>query len=226
VSGRAGFLFAVGAALLAAIPAALRHAPALLVWLALSGSTAVVLGPLLASLRQLRPVRRGLLAIALGIGLAAWPTAFLLSLLKSTTHHRPLGAVTFAFAAGFVLLAASAGALRLLTWLQVRTGSGRERLGHAVLTVCALSGPLVLLLRLGGSPQTRTHLFDASLALGLAASFLIVPWPARVLRWAERTGPLVWVLTVAVGLLAAHADRERAFDASPALLAPFAWLLR
>jgi hypothetical protein len=226
VSARAGFLFAVGAALLAAIPATLRHEPALLVWLALSGSTAAVLGPLLASLRELRPVRRGLLAITLGIGLAAWPTAFLLSLLKSSTHHRPLGAVTFAFAAGFVLLAASAGALRLLTWLEGRAASGRERLAYTVLTLCALSGPLVLLLRLGGSPHTRTLLFDASLALGLAASSLIVPWPARVLRWAERAGPIVWVLTVAVGLLAARADHERAFDASPALLAVFAWLLR
>jgi hypothetical protein len=226
VSARAGFLFAVGAALLAAVPATLRHERALLVWLALSGSTAVVIGPLLASLRQLRPVRRGLLAIAFGIGLAAWPTAFLLSLLKSTTHHRPLGAVTFAFAAGFVLLATSALALRLLTWLRVRTASGREWLAHAGLTLCALLGPLVLLLRLGGSPHTRAQLFDVSLALGLAASSLIVPWPASVLRWAERTGPMVWVLTVAVGLLAARADHERAFDASPALLAPFAWLFR
>jgi hypothetical protein len=226
VSASAGFLFGVLAAALAAIPAALRTESALVVWAALVGSTAALLGPLLAGLRLLRPMRVGLLAILLGIGLAAWPTALLLSLLKSSTHHRPLGAVTFAFAAGVVLLATCAAALRLLTWFPPGGASRTTRPASVGLLVCALGGPLLLLLRLGASAQARAPLFDACLALGLAAALLLVPWPTRFARWAERGGPAVWGVVVLLGLLAARAAGDTAFQASPVLLGAFAWLLR
>jgi hypothetical protein len=226
VSARAGFLFGVLAAALAAIPATLRAESAPLVWMALTGAMAALLGPLLAALPRLRPMQTGLLAVLIGIGLASWPTALLLSVLKSGTHHRPLGAVTFAMAAGLLLLATSAAALRLLTWFRA---DRNERVAHTariVLVVCAAAGPLVLLLRVGASPQARTSLFDASLALGLAALTLLVPWPARLLRGAERVGVLVWALAVGAGVLAASAAVEPANAASPVLLSPFAWLLR
>jgi hypothetical protein len=226
VTVRSGLLFGVLAALIAALPAALRADHGLVVWAALAGAAAVLLGPVLAALTQLRPLRTGLLAIALGLGLSAWPTALLLSVLKSSTHHRPLGAVTFAFAAAVLALGASAAALRLLTWFQRERPNGFERAARGVLTAFAVAGPLVLLLRLGASAQTRAPLFDASLALGLSALTQLVPWPARILRWAERVGLPVWAGVVVIGLLSAHAASERAFAASPVLLAPIAWLLR
>lgn len=223
---RSGLLFGVLSALLAALPAALRSDQGLVVWAALAGASAVLLGPLLAALAQLRPLQTGLLAVALGLGLAAWPTALLLSALKSNTHHRPLGAVTFAFAAAVLALGASVAALRLLTWFQRGRPSGFERGARTVLALLAAAGPLVLVLRLGASAQTRAPLFDASLALGLAALTQLIPWPATFLRWAERLGLPVWAGVVAVGLLSAHAASESAFAASPALLSPVAWLLR
>jgi len=226
VTVRSGLLFGGFSALLAALPAALRSDQGLVVWAALAGATAVLLGPFLAALGQLRPLRTGLLAVALGLGLAAWPTALLLSVLKSNTHHRPLGAVTFAFAAAVLALGASVLALRCLTWFQRERPSGFGRVARAALAVLAVAGPLVLVLRLGASAQTRAPLFDASLALGLAALTQLIPWPAPILRWTERLGLPVWAVVVAVGLLSAHSASESAFAASPVLLSPVAWLLR
>ncbi len=211
---------------MAALLAALRAGEGLVVWAALAGAAAVLLGPVLAALPRLRPLPLGLAAAALGLGLAAWPTALLLSLLKSATHHRPLGAVTFAFAAAILALGAAAAALRWLTWFRRERPDGIARAARSVLIVLAVLGPLVLLLRLGASTQTRAPLFDASLALGLAALSQLIPWPSRILSWAERLGVPVWGAVVAIGLLSAHAASERAFLASPALLSPIAWLLR
>ena len=226
MSARAGFLFGAGAAALAALPAAVREEPAVLVWLALTGASAAVLGPLLAALRELRPLGLGPIAVLLGLGLASWPLALLLAALKSNTHHRPLGAVTFAFGAAIVVIAASALALRLLTWFQPRPTNRMRHWGRVALTLCATLGPLLLLLRLGGSPQTRVPLFDASLALGLSAVTMLVPWSERALRWAARVGPVAWMLIVAAGVFAARQSSELALEASPSLLAPFVWLLR
>ena len=226
MTARAGLLFGVVAALVAALPAALRSEAGLVVWAALAGAAAALLGPVLAALTKLRPIRTGLTAVAAGLGLAAWPTALLLSVLKSATHHRPLGAVTFAFAAAILALGVSAAALRWLTWFQRERPSGFDRGARVGLAVLALLGPLVLLVRLGASTQTRAPLFDASLALGLAALTALIPWPARILRWAERLGVPVWAGVVVIGLLSAHAASERAFAASPVLLAPIGWLLR
>jgi hypothetical protein len=226
VSAKAGFWFGAAAALAAALPAALRADLSPSVWVALAGAVALVLGPLLAAVLRLRPVPRGLLAIGLGIGFAAWPTAVLLSVLKSSTHHRPLGAVTFAFAAGIVVVAASLAALRLLTWSGAAGDARRARLARRALIAGALIGPLALLVRLVQSAEARTSLFDTSLALGFGALALLVRWPARVSTWAERSGPVVWAAVVVVGFAAAVTTRDAASAASPALLSPFTWLLR
>jgi hypothetical protein len=224
VSAGAGLFLGVLSASVAALPAALRTDSSFLVWLSLAGATASVLGPLLAARSTLRPAEPGLLAFAIGIGLAAGPVALLLSMLKSNTHHRPLGAVTFAFAAAIVTAVTCIGTLRLQSGFQPESKfASPARFG---LIVFALLGPLLLIVRLAGEAQARSSLFDAGLALGVAAVALLVPWPARLMTLAQRVGPLVWAAVVGIGFLSARASREAALEASPALLAPFTWLLR
>jgi hypothetical protein len=223
VSARAGFFLGALAALVAALPAAVRSGSSLLVWLSLAGAAASVLGPLLAARSALRADERGLTAFAIGIGLAVWPAALLLSVLKSNTHHRPLGAVTFAFAAAIVTAAACAGVLRLQSGESTSKIARPARFG---LIALALLGPLLCIVRLAANAQTRSSLFDAGLALGAAALALLVPWPARIVKVGQRIGPLVWAVVVGIGFLSARASGEAALEASPALSAPFAWLLR
>jgi hypothetical protein len=165
-----------------------------------------------------------LAAPAVGIGVVTGPVALLGASLKSTTHHRPLGAATFGALALVMVLGGLLVASRAF-------GALRERpsvIGRAVVAV--LVG--VALVSLGGAlavaladPRTRVHVIDglsllaaASIALGVRKWLPTTP-SARVAGWA------LWALLVLgscwVATRGAFAElRERA----PVLAGPVAWL--
>ena len=137
----AGGLLAVAGALLVSLPAALRADSAVFgCWIALWGSTAMVLGPTAGALRTLRPLPPAAWAIPLGALLAAGPLMVFGELLERVTHHRPLGAVTFTLVGVGVLLAAIAVAARLLA--RARASDSGSRRWRGVVAVAVLVGAL------------------------------------------------------------------------------------
>ncbi len=122
------------ASLLGAVPGALRASSAgaslPLAWLALVGGSALLLLPFCIALRiQLgrgAAGRRQLMVLVATFGLSAPVLGILLKLLKTGTHHRPLGAATFA---GMALIAV-AGVLavvgRLGTFAAQDTTAGKR----------------------------------------------------------------------------------------------------
>jgi hypothetical protein len=224
-----GFL---GAAL-AALVAALRVPAWPAAFVVLLGSSALVLVPLAALLaderaRLARKAPAGALAPALvaGLALATPLLARLLSVLKTTTHHRPLGAVTFAVLAAFTVLGCCVLAVRVFSW--TRDGSRPvARSARRLFLALAVAGPFFLLLRAAATPVLRTGLFDLSLGLGSAISFQLIQWPSGVLRLAHTLGVIVPLGAVLFGLAAGLiVGTEPASDASFALVAPLVWVLR
>jgi hypothetical protein len=199
--GAASTSAALALGIASSVPASL---PALLrVWavtasplaaLALFGSVSLVIAP--AGLWLRRAVERGVpptdRALGCGVSLSALPLALFGGVLKSTTHHRPLGGATFAVAA-LCLLALCVGlAFRVLG------GAGHGAVKSAwrnLFTLgCGLS--LVSALLLGLSGAARPSLVDF---LGLVAGVAIaglVPAPGWLVRL-----KLPFVLVGWVGLL-------------------------
>jgi hypothetical protein len=226
----------VGAALaLGAIAAAAAAFPAVhrvtehgenpgVVWLALAGGTALLLGPALVLARSVPRDSTGLRSALLGIALAVLPLAILAERLKLQTHHRPLGAATygvlaFALMGFFVLVAA-----RLLTWVEDDPTAGRRSV-RGVVTAAALVGIGVALLRALGAGTLRSDVLDALrvLAVGVIAHLALdQPRVERVLR---RAGITLWVIVVAAGLAANHGDVSVSIRAHARVLCgPVAWL--
>jgi len=223
VTARSRLLVAAVASAIAAVPAALRVESVAAAWVVLAGAQALVLGPLLAGLAIRRPLGAPVLAVLAGLGLSAPLLAGFAALLKSATHHRPLGAVTFALAAAFGVILTSGAVFRILT---APTTPARARaVQRGVLALAAL-GPaaaLILLLVRGGARPV----VEGALALGIAALLLVPPWPEAIRRASERLGLPVWAGLVTVGVLVAVGlGGVAARDASPVLLAPLAWLVR
>ncbi len=187
------------ASVVAALPGASRAAsdiqPAAA--LALSGAVSLVVVPVGWWLRgshtggRLKAADRALL---LGAGLSLLPLAFFGGVLKSSTHHRPLGGATFAVGALLVLAACVVLAFRF------------SRARHA-----APSSPwpspfsLALALSLGGTwllaagAAGRPHLLDFGLLVAAIAATALPKFPARLAR-----AP-AWPLLVSWGVLVALA---------------------
>jgi hypothetical protein len=116
--------------------------------------------------------------------------------LLASTHHRPLGAVTFAASAALVALLAVFGARRLIAaGREGQRGRAALRLGRA-LALAGVATVLVLVLRFSAEhEQVRSSLPDAG--LGLAAALIVAVssaarWPARAPRWAPLLCVVVW----------------------------------
>lgn len=125
-----GVLVAVVVALLPA----LRHPDQFLVlWVACAGSGALVLGPAWFGARTLLPQWRLLAALACGLGVALGPTMLLGRLIKTATHHRPLGAMTYAVVACVVALCAWVLAGRLFHLAQTSSSVALRRGSQLVL---------------------------------------------------------------------------------------------
>jgi hypothetical protein len=227
-----GMLLAVAGGLLVALPAAGRAASQqgsfVLCWLALWGTAVLAVAPAAGALRLLRPLSGSLVALLVAAALAASPLMFFARLLKSATHHRPLGAVTFAVVGAGLLLGSLVIAVRLLA---LSRAPGRAARWWRAVTICLATLSLVPALRLTfwafAEPAMQVGLLDAALAvlLVIAAASLRLPQP--MVRAAVVLGPTLWlvaVVTAVVILRAAPAVHATLQSTGPVLLGFGDWL--
>lgn len=213
-----GLSIAALGALLSAVFVAVRSPLPFPAFLVVAAAVALVEGALLAALPSASAGLRGALV---GLGLATAPLYVLAKVLKATTHHRPLGAVTFAFIAVVVTVGAVVVALRVVG---ERWASRRGRVISAGLEIAAAIAVALVLFNLLRDPATQGGAVDIAFALGSAALLVLLRWPARASAVLERVGPWLWAALVISGLgFALGSARLAAAASSPALTALVAW---
>ncbi len=228
---RAGFLTGLLAAALAAWPAALRFEPAVF-WQAFAvcmAGAALVMAPLSAALALATPTSKFRQALTVGVLLASLPLLPFASILKTATHHRPLGGVTFAVIAGLVVVSLSLVSARLITWAGAQRPTLRTIARFCVVALAALGAAAMLLAMmhgLKGGDGFRNGFFDALRVLGLATLAARVPVPAGVLRRLRGFGLAAWIAVVTVGVCLGHAPamQTELADRCPVLHWPLLWL--
>lgn len=215
-----GLLGSLAAALPGFIRASSLGVPGLL---ALTGSVSLLVVPSGLWLRRAKAAGfpaadRALLA---GAALSALPLALFGGVLKSTTHHRPLGGATFAVAA-LCLLAICIG-LGFRLWGGARAASKSPWQSLFILVSAAsLAGALLL----GTAAAARPAVVDfvAAALASAAAAYLKIP------AWLERVSAAVpfgvWVALVLGALLSIQSPglaRSLTIEA-PVSFAPLSWL--
>jgi hypothetical protein len=186
----------------------------------LAGGAALWLGPALMGFRRLLPLGAGQSAVLCGLGLGALPLAKLAGLLKVATHHRPLGAVTFALMALGLVLGSTIVAARALAWARTRGGVAARWIG-----IVALLGPLTLLLELAIDSRTQAGLVDVTLGVGVTCALSLVPWSAALRGLLAKAGPILWGVLVSVAFASVFGDAiEPAGRACPTVAAAVAWV--
>lgn len=211
---RAGFLAGLIASALAALPAALRFESGL-VWQAFAvcmAGCALVMAPLSAALASARRVSRFRSALTVGVLLAAIPLLPFASVLKTSTHHRPLGGVTFAVLAAVVIVGLSLVCGRLVTWAgEQRPFGAVARVGLLALAALGTAALLLGLIHgLKGGDAYRTGFFDALRVLGLATLAARIPLPDALLKRLRGLGLAAWIAVVTVGLCLGRAPAMQA----------------
>lgn len=226
---RAGFISGLIAALLAALPAAFRFEPSLAVqaFIVCTAGCALLMAPLSAALASATSANQLRTALTVGVLLAALPLLPFATLLKTTTHHRPLGGVTFAVLGGLLIIGLSLVCARFVTWAGVQ---GPGRFARFVLVAFAALGTAALLLGLvqglkGGSAY-QTGFYDGLRVLGLTTLAARVRLPETLLRRVRGLGLATWVAVVTVGVCLGRAPAMQAELASrcPVLHWPLVWL--
>jgi hypothetical protein len=228
---RAGFLVGLAAATLAAWPAARRFEPNL-AWQAFAVCTAgcaLVMAPLSAALAGSAQTSRFRQALTVGVLLAALPLLPFAALLKTSTHHRPLGGVTFAVIAGLLVVGLSLVGARLITWAGAQRMQLRALARFGIVALAALGAAAMLLglmQGLKGGSGFRTGIFDALRVLGLATLAARMPVPEGLLRRARGFGLAAWIAVVTVGVCLGRAPAMQAELAArcPVLHWPLLWL--
>jgi hypothetical protein len=231
VKARAGFLTGLVAAALAAWPAAARVESGLIgqAFLVLFASAAFVMAPLSAALAAAEPPSRFTRALTIGMLASAALLVPFATMLKTSTHHRPLGGVTFAVIAGAIVVGSSLLSGRLVTWAGEQATTRRLLARIAIFGLTALGAAALLLglaRGLSGDPAFRTGFFDALRVLGLATLAAWVPVPAVVLRRARGFGLAAWLAVVTVGVCLGRTPSMQAELAArcPVLHWPLQWL--
>lgn len=194
------------------------------VWIGLAGGSALFLGPVLALLRgALEPPSRSFGPLV-GVALSAAPLSLFGTMLKATTHHRPLGAATFAvlalpLVAFFVLVA-----VRFVSFADTRPPAARKSL-HALAVGTALGSLVAALAATLGSDGARPHLVDA-LSLVVAGGLGLGTLRVRaVVAAVRRLGGALWIALVLLGLFAARGPTFASMKKSaPVVAGPRAWL--
>jgi hypothetical protein len=215
-----GLLGSLAAALPGFIRASSLGLPALL---ALTGAVSLVVVPVGLWLRRAQAAGfpatdRVLLA---GAALSALPLALFGGVLKSTTHHRPLGGATFAVAA-LCLLAICIG-LGFRLWGGARAASKSP---WQSLFILASAASLVGTLLLGTAAEARPALVDflAGVFASLGVVYLKIP------AWLERVkAPVpfgVWAALVLGALLSIQSPglARSLTTQAPVSFAPLSWL--
>jgi hypothetical protein len=212
-----GLCVAVAGTAVACVPAALRTASEgvsfVTAWLVLWGSTALLLAPAAAAIRIARPLSRAALALPAALLCAAPLLIVFARVLKVATHHRPLGAATFAVIAAGVVLGTYAATARL--------ASGERLAQRALLAWVGLSAlaTAVLLLPLLG--VAGGSLLDAALVLGVAALAVLIKAPPALERVAKVAGPVALVVAVGASFaLGSPPVRAAAAERAPVLAGP------
>jgi len=229
-SHRVGAALALGtaAAALAAMPDVRRVAEGVaspgVAWLALAGSTALFLGPLLVLVRAAPARSQGFRAALVGALLAVVPVALLGQSLKVSTHHRPLGAATFGVLALALIVAGVFVGVRLGAWADGGVSAAR-RIAFGAVTALGLAGVAFVLLRALGSEGMHHGVIDTLRLLAAAALARLALDQPRVETWARRAGGLAWLAMVVGGMIAARGPvREAIRERAPVLGGPMAWL--
>jgi hypothetical protein len=223
------------AALLAAMPATLRMREAgvdiVRAWLTLGG---LAIAPMLVLIPLARMAREGLRGFAstegesralerataaiVFTGTWLWFLSVLGAQLREKTHHRALGAVTFAIGAAVSFVAIAFVARRLSTILATLRAKNRTLGTGAAIAVVVLSAAILALRLARGAPDldagTRALLVDG-VAFALALAFFArKTFQERVLL--PRIGPpaAVCILVVAMHTLATSEPALHALDGS------------
>jgi hypothetical protein len=218
-----GLLSSVGAAL----PALLRVAPSgnlAASALALVGATSLVVVPLGLWLRRAQAAGwpRADRALATGAALSGLPLALFGGVLKSTTHHRPLGGATFAVAALCLLALCLALSFR---FFRGGSGSAVKSTWQNLFTLgCGLS--LVATVGLGLAGAARPSLVDF-LAIGAAVALTgLLRAPAGLSR--PRTAWLAggWVILLVCAVVSTRGAKVAAelTARAPVSFAALSWL--
>jgi hypothetical protein len=208
-----GLLFGLPGGGLLALPVALRVTgdgrEAVLVWLAALGLYGMLLGVVAAALRVARPLPRRSPAFLLSFVLALGPLTQLGAALLKHTHHRPLGAATYAVVAASIIAVAWAVAARAFVSIH-SSFVRRKRFGWALVIgaglVSLVSGGLPILgflRQFSQTPLLSSLVTDGLLGLALAVFGGFARFPTRLESSARTSGPLafgVCALTFAVAM--------------------------
>ncbi len=160
----------------------------------------------------------------LGAALGTLPLAVLGQVLKLQTHHRPLGAATFAFLGLGVVLGCILVTVRVLAWAS-REPTWPHRIAGRLLVLAAGISLCLPLLRAISAEGYNHGVLDACRVAILAALAFRALDIARVRSLARRAGVLAWVVLVLAGLFAGRgAMRAAVRERAPVLGGPVAWL--
>lgn len=208
-----GLLFGLPGGAVLALPVALRSnaslSQALLVWLGATGLYGMLLGAIASALRVARPLPRRSPALLIGFGFALGPLSLLGSLLHARTHHRPLGAATYAVLSAFVVAFAWAFASRAHQSLrspdagQQRYGKALLGLGGALSLACLAPSWLSWMTHFGHIRLMSSGIIDGLLGMALGILGGFARYPSKLESTARTSGPLafgVCALSFAVAL--------------------------
>lgn len=159
------------------------------------GDTALIVVPFVVAMRRARFSARALSASATGALVAALPAALVGAILAARTHHRALGAVTFAVAALVIWALSTAVALRVSF-----SASRLSRIAPfalAALSVLAVATVGVARVRasFGVEAAAEVLIVGAAVALSIRVPRLDAP------RWGGVAGVLTWAVVVLAGLM-------------------------
>jgi hypothetical protein len=188
------------------------------------GSSALTLGVALAIWRRARPLSEGAQCFVLGALSSSVVLGVFGAVLRTKTHHRALGAVTFALGAAIVVLFSVVLVARLRQ--VARSHEPRGHLTRALSLAIVLTAALATGIPLSAStsPLVRSLMVDGVTGGCLFVVAVSLPrW--RLPAWAAWASALGWGTVVMVGLLVLGANRAvyvvLAFRAPVALGAAF-----
>jgi hypothetical protein len=216
----AGGVLAVGLALsvVCALPGIVGSwsAAGVPVLAALPAATSLTVVPVALWLRR-QP--RAALPVLTGAALASLPLALLGSVLKSATHHRPLGGATFAVVAS--VLVALGVALAFRAWAASSVKAAWQTKIFQLLSMLSLVCTAALLLPSAGSALAEVALLGGAIAI---AGRSPLPLTLQNVPLALTLG--LWSVLVVLGLLAVrdpNLAHSLAIEA-PVAFTPLSWL--
>ena len=227
-----GLLFGLPGGAILAIPVALRTdgnpQQALMIWLGAAGLYGMLIGLISAALRVARPLPRRSPALLIGFGFALGPLAWLGAILHSTTHHRPLGAATYAVLSAIIVGFAWAYAARVHLSLRspypTRRRYGQVLLGLGTCVSLLCLSPMLLdwVRHFGELRLLSSAVVDGLLGTALAMLGGFARFPSKLESTARTSGPMAFGVCALGFAVAIQGPAISAMLARSSLL--WAWL--